>query len=292
MKAIITKKFGGPEELIIVDLPEPEPKPGHVLIAVKAFGISRAETYLRRGKWGDSAKIGGIECALGTVVSCPGGEFREGEKVAAFMGGMGRKMDGSYAEFTNAPVSNVVAVETSLPWEQFAAIPLSYASAWTCLSAGLALSKGQTLVIRGATSSFGQAAINIAADLGAKVIAMSRKTERFAHLESLGATRGELERPDLSTSLPEAKKIDAVLDLLGERTALDSLELLRYGGRVCVAGFLSGIESAGNPNFLDDMPSGVFLTSFGSSVFGTPDCPLSTIPMQAMADKAASGIYG
>jgi NADPH:quinone reductase-like Zn-dependent oxidoreductase len=185
----------------------------------------------------------------------------------------------------------VVAVETALPWEQFAALPLSYASAWTCLNTGLALSKGQTLVIRGATSSFGQAAINIAADIGAKVIAMSRKAERFPHLETLGAARGELERPDLSASLPEAKKIDAVLDLLGEHTALDSLELPRYGGRVCLAGFLSGIESEGNAHFLDDMPSGVFLTLFGSSVFGTSDCPLSSIPMQAMVDKAAAGTY-
>jgi len=290
VRAIITKKFGGPEELILVELPDPEPKPGHVLISVKAFGINRAETYMRQGKWGESARIGGIEC-VGTVVSCPGREFLPGAKVAAIMGGMGRTMDGSYAELTNPPATNVVAIETDLPWEELAALPLSYASAWTCLTDGLALSKGQTVVIRGGTSAFGQAAVNIAADLGAKVIATGRKTERFSHLEELGAIRCEVERSDLASSLTEAKHIDAVLDLLGEQTALDSLELLRRGGRLCLAGFLGGADSPGNPKFLDDMPTGVFLTLFGSSALGTPGCPLSKIPFQTIAEKAAAGIY-
>src|SRR5580704_9087053 len=104
MKAIITKKFVGPEELCVVDVPPPEPTPNHVLISVKAFGINRAETYMRRGIWGVSARIGGIEC-VGIVDACPGGEFQRGAKVAAIMGGMGRTIDGSYAAFTNPPVS-------------------------------------------------------------------------------------------------------------------------------------------------------------------------------------------
>ncbi|HEY3900523.1 MAG TPA: zinc-binding dehydrogenase [Chthoniobacter sp.] len=225
------------------------------------------------------------------MASCPGGEFEEGSKVAAIMGGMGRTRDGSYAEFTNPPATNVVAVKTDLPWERFAALPLSYACAWTCLVEALNLSRGQTVVVRGATSAFGQAAVNIAHDLGASVVATTRRTERFSLLEKLGAARGELERPDLASTLPEAKAVDAVLDLLGEQTALDSLELLKHGGRACLAGFLGGIDSPGNPKFLDEMPAGVFLTLFGSSAFGTPQCPLSKIPFQSIVDKAASGIY-
>jgi len=109
--------------------------------------------------------------------------------------------------------------------------------------------------------------------------------------ESQGADRCELERPDLALSLPEARKVDAVLNLLGEQKALDSLELLGQGGRLCLAGFLTGVESSGNSNFLDEMPSGVFLTLFGSSAFGASNCPLSSIPFQSIADKASSGIY-
>jgi NADPH:quinone reductase-like Zn-dependent oxidoreductase len=290
MKAIITRIFGGPEELCVVDVPPPEPKPNHVLISVRAFGINRAETYMRQGKWGDSARIGGIEC-VGVVAACPGGEFQPGTKVVAVMGGMGRTIDGSYAEFTNPPASNVAAVQTDLSWEHLATLPLSYASAWTCLTDGLALSQGQTIVVRGGTSAFGQAAVNIAAERGARVIATSRRQERLPGLEEMGANRGILERPDLTTTLPEAGEIDAVLDLLGEQTALDSLALLRRGGRVCLAGFLGGTESSGNPAFLDEMPTGVFLTLFGSSVLGTSSCPLSGIPFQSFVDKAAAGVY-
>jgi len=290
MRAIITKKHGGPEELVIAKVDTPRPKAGHVLIAVKAFGVNRAETYMRRGKWGVTAMIGGIEC-VGTVEACPGGEYSRGTKVAALMGGMGRTIDGSYAEFTNPPVSNVAAIDTDLPWEHLAALPLSYASAWTCLTDSLALSKGQTIVIRGGTSAFGQAAINIAADLGAKIIATSRQTERLSRLEELGANRGELERSNLTAELAEAGQVDAVLDLVGEQTALDSLELLRRGGRVCLAGFLGSMDYPGNPKFLDEMPAGVFLTLFGSSVFGAPNCPLSAVPFQWIVEKAAAGTY-
>src|SRR6516225_872206 len=88
------------------------------------------------------------------------GGFTRGQRVAALVGGMGRSINGSYAEFTCVPAANVVALKTDLPWEQLAAIPESYATAWTSLVGILALSKGQTMVVRGATSALGQAAVN------------------------------------------------------------------------------------------------------------------------------------
>jgi hypothetical protein len=84
MRAIIIKEFGGTDGLEIENLPDPEPKPGDVLIEVKAFGINHAETHMRKGEWAEAAKVSGIEC-VGCVKSCPGGEFQAGTKVAAFM---------------------------------------------------------------------------------------------------------------------------------------------------------------------------------------------------------------
>jgi len=84
MRAIILKQFGGLDSLVIENLPDPEPKPGDVLIEVKAFGINHAETHMRKGEWAEAAKVSGIEC-VGCVKSCPGGEFQAGTKVAAFM---------------------------------------------------------------------------------------------------------------------------------------------------------------------------------------------------------------
>jgi NADPH:quinone reductase len=290
MRAILRTAFGGPEQLGIREIPKPEPKEGHAVIAVQAFGINHAEMHMRKGEWAEIADVSGIEC-VGVVESCPGGEFAVGSKVAALMGGLGRTINGSYAEYTRAPVTNVAAIESNLPWEDLAAIPESYATAWTCLFRNLEIASGQTLVIRGATSSFGQAALNMAVNSGVRVIATTRNRGRFQTLEALGASRVEVEGPDLSKRLTEAKRVDAVLDLVGNSTILDSLALLRRGGRACLAGFLGGLAPVPDFNPLLQMASGVHFSFFGSFVFGTPGFPLSDVPLQAIAGDVAAGRY-
>src|SRR5499433_2133880 len=178
MRAILRTEFGGPEVLVIREIPEPEPKEGHAVIEVKAFGLNHAELHMRQGKWAEIADVSGIEC-VGIVKSCPGGEFPVGVKVAALMGGLGRAINGSYAEYTRAPVSNVALIEADLPWAELAAIPETYATAWTCLFRNLEIKKGQTLLIRGATSSFGQAALNMSVNAGATVIGITRSRNQF-----------------------------------------------------------------------------------------------------------------
>lgn len=290
MRAIVLEKFGGLDSLLIRDIPEPEPKAGHVVIEIKAFGINHAEMHMRRGEWAEAAQVSGIEC-VGLVKSCPGGEFPVGAKVAALMGGLGRTINGSYAEYTRAPVGNVALIESDLSWADLAAIPESYATAWTCLFRNLEIQARQTLVIRGATSSFGQAALNMAVNAGAHVIATTRNRDRFAMLENLGAQRVEVESRDLGGRIAERKHIDAVLDLVGNSTILDSLSMLRRGGRACLAGWLGGLDPIANFNPLLQMASGVYLTFFGSFVFGTPGFPLSDVPLQSIADDVAKGRF-
>jgi NADPH:quinone reductase len=288
MRAIVLEKFGGPDSLVYTDLPEPEPMPGHVVIEIKAFGINHAEMHMRRGEWAEAAKVIGIEC-VGLVKSCPDGEFPIGAKVAALMGGLGRTINGSYAEYTRVRASNVALIESDLPWADLAAIPETYATAWTCLFRNLDIVRGQTLVIRGAASSFGQAALNMAVDAGVRIIATARGRERVGLLEQLGAERVETEGPDLSQRIAEAKKLDAVLDLVGNSTILDSLAMLRRGGRACLAGWLGGLAPIADFNPLLQMASGVYLTFFGSFVFGTPQFPLSDVPLQKIAEQVAAG---
>jgi NADPH2:quinone reductase len=290
MRAIVIKQFGGLDSLVIDELPDPVPQRGSVLLEVKAFGINHAETHMRKGEWAEAATVSGIEC-VGVVKACPGGEFAVGTKVAAFMGGMGRTINGSYAEYTCPPVSNVIPIRTDLSWEEFAVLPESYATAWTCLHRNLEIKKGQTLVIRGATSALGRAALNIASDAGAHIIATTRKKGRFENLYELGAHRAEIETPQLSETIAERKQIDAVLDLVGNTTFMDSLSMLGRGGRMCLAGWLGGLDPVENFNPLLEMPSGVYFTFFGSFMFGTPDFPVSDIPLQSIVDKAAAGVY-
>src|SRR5713226_3369341 len=99
LRAIVIKQYGGPDELVIQERSDPAPMPGQVVVQVKAFGLNRAETYMRSGAWGDVAEITGIEC-VGVVKSDADGRFIPGQKVAALMGGMGRLINGSYGELT------------------------------------------------------------------------------------------------------------------------------------------------------------------------------------------------
>ncbi len=292
MRAIILKGFGGLDSLVYTEIPKPLPKPGEVVIAVKGFGLNHAELHMRRGEWAEAAEVSGIEC-VGVVDSCPGGEFPVGAKVAALMGGLGRTSNGSYAEYTRVRAANVALIESDLPWSVLAALPETYAVAWTCLFRNLNLTAGQTLVLRGATSSFGQAALQMAVAAGARVIATARSRERFAMLEQLGAARVELERRDLAAHLAEwnaeSNQVDAVLDLVGNSTILDSLDMLRRGGTACLAGWLGGLDPIGDFNPLLRMASGVNLNFFGSFVFGAPGFPLSDVPLQNIAAQVADG---
>src|SRR4029077_13310074 len=138
-------------------------------------------------------------------------------------------------------------------------------------------------------SSFGRAAVNMAVNAGVRVIATARSQDRSSALEELGVTRVEIESPHLSQRIAERQRIDAVLDLVGNSTILDSLAMLRRGGRACLAGWLGGLAPIEDFNPLLQMSSGVYLTFFGSFVFGTPGFPLSDVPLQMIAEDVAAG---
>jgi NADPH2:quinone reductase len=288
MRAIILTGFGGLDRLVRTEIPKPLPKAGEVVIQVKGFGVNHAEIHMRRGEWAEAAEVSGIEC-VGLVDSCPDGEFPVGAKVAALMGGLGRTINGSYAEYTRVRAANVTLIESDLPWSQLAALPETYATSWTCLFRNLKLTAGQMLVIRGATSALGQAALKMAVVTGAHVIATARSQERFAMLEKLGAARVEVERPDLAAHIAESKQIDAVLDLVGNSTILDSLDMLRVGGTACLAGWLGGLAPIGDFNPLARMASGVNFNFFASPVFGNPGFGVSGIPLSGIAQQIADG---
>ena len=162
-----------------------------------------------------------------------------------------------------------------------------------CVCGILAVKTGQAVLIRGATSALGQAAVNIAAQIGARVIATTRNAKRGPMLEALGAKEVLLESTELSKRVRERhpQGIDAVLDIVGNTTVLDSLAMLRRGGEACLVGFLGG----GGPLSLEpvfQMPSGVRFSVFASAIVtGNAEFPLSEIPFQDIVDRVASGAY-
>ncbi|MBP2479540.1 NADPH:quinone reductase-like Zn-dependent oxidoreductase [Crossiella equi] len=125
MRAEVLDAPGPPEALVVREVPIPEPPPGWVRIRVRAFGLNRSELYTRQGLSGDAVtfpRVLGIE-AVGTVDLDRSGNLSRGQRVAAMMGGMGRRFDGGYAEYTGVPRGNVLPVESTLDWAVPGALP-------------------------------------------------------------------------------------------------------------------------------------------------------------------------
>ncbi|MET7921368.1 zinc-binding dehydrogenase [Streptomyces avermitilis] len=290
MKAIVISAYGAPEMLHITDLPDPVPAQGEVLIRVKAFGLNHAEAYMRAGTWGDVAAVPGIECA-GLVEADTSGQLAPGTRVVAILGGMGRTRNGSYAELVTVPATNVAAVNSSLGWAELAAIPEVYATAWNGLFGNLDLRSGERVLVRGATSSLGQAAVNLAVDHGARVLATTRNPAHAPLLKELGAEDVLIDDGHLAAQVRRSNySVDAVFDLIGNNVLRDSLATVRLRGRVCQLGFLGGFEPVRDFNPITDLPTGVQLSFFGSAfVLGNPDFPLADVPLDAIYAKVESG---
>jgi NADPH:quinone reductase len=292
MKAIVITAHGGPEVLAVTELADPVPAAGEVLIRVAAFGLNHAETYMRSGAMGTVAQVPGIECA-GRVQADPSGRLAVGTPVVAILGGMGRTRNGSYAELVTVPAGNVVPVSTSLSWTDLVALPEVYATAWAGLHQNLDARPGQTVLVRGATSALGQAAVNIAAEEGMTVIATTRNPGRAGLLRDIGAAQVLIDDGQLAAQVGElGAAVDGVFDLIGNSVLRDSLRIVRTRGRVCQLGFLGGLEPVKDFNPIADLPTGVQFSFYGSAfVLGTDAFPLADIPLQEMITKAEAGRY-
>jgi NADPH:quinone reductase-like Zn-dependent oxidoreductase len=265
MQAWILRQPGGPEAFELTDIPRPEPQPGHVLIEVRAFGLNRSEWFTRIGESPTVRlpRVLGIEC-VGTVVRAPGGEFEEGQRVAAMMGGMGREFDGSYAEYTSVPASNVFPLDTELPWDVLGALPEMLQTCHGSLHTGLGVQPNETLLIRGGTSSIGLATLSMAKVAGLRVISTSRSEVKIEMLRKAGADEVVIDDGELGAKIRNDHPggVDRVLELIGTTTLLDSLECVRPGGVVCMTGILGGEWELASFRPMGHIPTGVRLTSY------------------------------
>jgi NADPH:quinone reductase-like Zn-dependent oxidoreductase len=288
MKAAVIYQAGGPEVFKLEDRAIPTPQPGEVLIHVKAFGLNRSEMFTRQGH-SPSVKfprILGIE-AVGLVEHAPGQEFQKGDMVATAMGGMGRQFDGSYAEYTCVPVTQVQAVNTRLSWDVFGAIPEMLQKAWGSLFKSLRLDKNERLLIRGGTTSVGLAAAAIAKKHGAFVAATTRSPDREKLLRASGVDQVFIDSGSIAEQVKEVSPggVDKVLELVGATTLLDSLRCAKQRGIVCMTGIVGNKWSLDGFSPMDAIPTAVGLTTYAGEAEDFMLTPLDQLAQQISHGK-------
>ncbi len=268
MRAAVAERPDGPEGLVVKQVPRPEPRPGWALVKVEAFGLNRSEYMTLRGWSGDDVRfprILGIECT-GTIAEvAEGSQLAPGATVAAVMGGMGRSFDGGYAEYALLPESQLMLLTTSLPWDVLGALPETFITAAGSMGT-LALATGETVLVRGATSSVGLACLELARVAGLRTVATTRTEAKAPALHARGAAAVVLEGEGFAerAAAELGEGADGVVDLIGGRAVLTSLGLVRRGGTVCNSGLLGGEWVIDGFEPIGGIPSACKLTAYHS----------------------------
>jgi NADPH:quinone reductase-like Zn-dependent oxidoreductase len=278
MKAVALSEYGGPEVLRYTELPEPQIGPQEVLVRVRACALNHLDLWLRRGlptqplKFphilgsdisGEVAKIGeavsnvrvgdrvllapGLSC--GQCAHCIAGQDNFCKDYTLF----GSGVQGGYAEFVKSPAVNVIPIPGALTFEQAAAVPLVFLTAWHMLLTRARLRPAEEVLVIGASAGVGSAAIQIAKSAGARVIAASTSEAKLAKAKELGAdevisSSGEFARE--VKRLTNGRGVDVVFEHVGQVTWEQSIYSLARGGRLITCGATTGFEGKLNIGYL------------------------------------------
>ena len=253
MKAVIITRAGGSEVLEIQERPTPEPGVGQIRVRVKASALNRADIMQREGNYpvppGVPADIIGMEYVGEVDALGPSARLWEtGDRVMGIVGGAG------HAEFLCVHEREAMPVPESMSWEEAAAIPEAFLTAYDALFNRLQLRLGETLLIHAVGSGVGTAGVQIARVAGATVVGTARTAEKLERAKLLGlhvgidASRGDW--PALVEGEVGRERMDAVMDLVGGNYLDDNLRVLALRGRIVVVGLTAGASAQFNMGVL------------------------------------------
>jgi putative PIG3 family NAD(P)H quinone oxidoreductase len=243
MRAVVVTRPGGPEVLQLAERPLPEPGPGEIRVRVHASALNRADLLQRRGLYpappGAPQDVPGLEYA-GEVdaVGEGAGLWAVGNRVMGIVGG------GGYAEYVTVHEREAMRIPQGLSYEEGAAIPEAFLTAYDALFTRLELLMGERVLIHAVGSGVGTAALQLARAAGAVTIGTSRSPDKLRRAAELGLDVGiDTGKEDLAAALENATSgggVHAVVDLVGGKLLEESLRGLAQGGRVVVVGTVAG----------------------------------------------------
>lgn len=266
MRAITIPEPGGPEALVLADVPTPEPGPGEVRIRVVAAGVNRADVIQRRGFYppppGASPypglEVSGVVDALGAGVT----QWSAGDQVCALLTG------GGYAENVIAPAAQCLPIPMGVSVTDAAALPEVACTVWSNVFMTANLTAGEVLLVHGGSSGIGTMAIQLGREAGARVAVTASSRTKLDVCRDLGAeilidyrTEDFVERVRAATNGHGA---DVILDNMGAKYLARNLDALALDGRLVVIGLQGGVSAELNLSLLLSKRAAVHATSLRS----------------------------
>jgi NADPH:quinone reductase-like Zn-dependent oxidoreductase len=271
MNAVRFHAHGGPDVLTLEDAPDPDPRPGHAIVRVRACALNHLDIWQRRGI--ERVKIpfphiSGADVS-GEVVEIVNGKSTPGLRVmlqpgvscgtcAACLAGrdnrcarydvLGYQSDGGYAEYVRVPEANLIPIPAHIDFVEAAAFPLTFLTAWHMLFSGARLEEGDIVLVLAAGSGVGQAALQLARHAGAFVIATAGSDDKLALAAKLGADATiNHATEDVAAAvrrITSGRGADIVVEHVGTATWDASVRSLAKGGRLVTCGATTGHEAA------------------------------------------------
>jgi NADPH:quinone reductase-like Zn-dependent oxidoreductase len=248
MRAVVIREHGSFEKLLLEERPAPEPGPDEVRVRIKAAALNHLDSWVRRG-------VPGFSFPLPIIPGCDGAGVTDGGEEVVLAPGLGDPMDRDYgilgetrdgtcAEFIVVPRANVLPRPARLSWEEAAAWPLTFLTAWAMLVRRAQIRAGEWVLVHAAGSGVGVACIQIAKMHGCRVIATASTEEKRRRATALGADAALPYEDFARAARRVAGKggVDVAVDHLGPATWEGSVASLRKGGRLVTCGGTTGHE--------------------------------------------------
>lgn len=244
MKAIVVRAFGGPEVLMLEDVPNPAPGPGQVLVKVHAVGVNPVETYIRAGAYArkpslpytPGSDVGGAVVSVGSSVT----SVKAGDRIYT------HGIDGGYAGLAVAEEWQVHPLPDRATFQQGAALGVPYATAWRALFIRARARPGETVLVHGASGGVGVAAVQIARAHGLRVIGTAGTAEGLRLVREQGAhevlNHRDVDYLETLMSVTSGRGVDVVLEMLANVNLDKALDVIAVHGRVVVIGNRGRIE--------------------------------------------------